>query len=242
MLRMLARAVIARMLLHMLSLMQEGKGIYKLRGEDAIIGFPGAESSVIRQRDTFMARTLRAAAQGAPQLSPASLLECRALQCSSINSICRVSRSCVLLHSSCSSSALATSGVLVLRTFQSIVLQLASRCGPANPGSNSVSKTPSVLALAGVSVSPALVLQNGKIGSDASDRQVWHYLMPDEAKDESSALQRVAPYLGGEGLYEPLQGVSRVVGVVGSAHVRGIIQDWAGADSAKGMVQLLSEE
>lgn len=40
--------------------------MYKLRGEDAIINFPGADKSVIRERDVYMARTLRAAAKGAP--------------------------------------------------------------------------------------------------------------------------------------------------------------------------------
>lgn len=38
--------------------------MYRLRGEDAIISFPGAEESVIRDRDVYMARTLRAAATG----------------------------------------------------------------------------------------------------------------------------------------------------------------------------------
>ena len=42
--------------------------MYKLRGEDAIIGFPGADRSVIKERDIYMARTLRAAAKG---LAPA---------------------------------------------------------------------------------------------------------------------------------------------------------------------------
>ncbi|KAK9790773.1 hypothetical protein WJX73_006178 [Symbiochloris irregularis] len=132
-----------------------GGGMYRLRGEDAIIGFPGADKSVIRERDVYMARTLRAAAQG-------------------------------------------------------------------------------------FSGSPALVQQPGNSSPDG--RQTWRYLMPDAAEARDSPLQRSAPYLGGEGVYEPLQGVSKVVGVVGTAHVRGIIENWEAAESAEGVTRLLGNE
>lgn len=66
--------------------------------------------------------------------------------------------------------------------------------------------------------------------------------MPDAAEDRDSPLQRCTPYLGGEGVYEPLQGVTKVVGVVGTAHVRGIVENWEAAESAEGVVRLLADE
>ncbi|KAK9837254.1 hypothetical protein WJX81_002082 [Elliptochloris bilobata] len=44
---------------------QGGEGLLRIWGEDAIIGFPGAQASIIDERDAYMARTIRAAAQGA---------------------------------------------------------------------------------------------------------------------------------------------------------------------------------
>ena len=47
--------------------------MYRLKGEDAIIGFPNAENSVIADRDIYMARTLRAAALGGTCLPGSSV-------------------------------------------------------------------------------------------------------------------------------------------------------------------------
>jgi len=40
----------------------------KLEGEDAIVSWPNAKETIIDQRDAYMARTLYAAATGAPLL------------------------------------------------------------------------------------------------------------------------------------------------------------------------------
>jgi len=45
---------------------QGGEGPLRIWGEDAIIAFPGAQTSIIDERDAYMARTIRAAAQGEP--------------------------------------------------------------------------------------------------------------------------------------------------------------------------------
>ena len=43
---------------------QGGEGPLRIWGEDAIVSFPGAQASIIDERDAYMARTIRAAAQG----------------------------------------------------------------------------------------------------------------------------------------------------------------------------------
>ena len=43
---------------------QGGEGPLRIWGEDAIVRFPGAQASIIDERDAYMARTIRAAAQG----------------------------------------------------------------------------------------------------------------------------------------------------------------------------------
>ena len=43
---------------------QGGEGPLRIWGEDAIVSFPGAQESIIDERDAYMARTIRAAAQG----------------------------------------------------------------------------------------------------------------------------------------------------------------------------------
>ena len=55
-------------------LSQEETSMLKLWGEDAIIDFPGAKSSIIDERDVFMARAIHAAASGQQGLSPAYVL------------------------------------------------------------------------------------------------------------------------------------------------------------------------
>lgn len=92
---------------------------------------------------------------------------------------------------------------------------------------------------AGESASPALVLDSD---SSTGGRKAWRYMMPAAAADRESLLQDAVPFVGGEGIYEPLQGVSRVVGVVGTAHVRGIIEHWEEAASQGRMVEVLKKE
>lgn len=48
---------------------QGGEGPLRIWGEDAIVSFPGAQESIIDERDAYMARTIRAAAQGAHYIS-----------------------------------------------------------------------------------------------------------------------------------------------------------------------------
>ncbi len=55
---------------------QGGEGPLRIWGEDAIVAFPGAQTSIIDERDAYMARTIRAAAQGARPAPPAA---CRLL-------------------------------------------------------------------------------------------------------------------------------------------------------------------
>lgn len=45
-----------------------GEQMLKLEGEDAIVSWPNAKETIIDQRDAYMARTLYAAATGAPLL------------------------------------------------------------------------------------------------------------------------------------------------------------------------------
>ena len=66
--------------------------------------------------------------------------------------------------------------------------------------------------------------------------------MPEGAEDRDRPLQRAAPFAGGEGIYQPLQGASRVVGIVGTAHVRGILEQWEAAASEEGMLGMLTKE
>lgn len=56
--------------------------MYKLRGEDAIINFPGADKSVIKDRDVYMARALRSAAKGTPSHFEINLRSQTRKQCS----------------------------------------------------------------------------------------------------------------------------------------------------------------
>jgi hypothetical protein len=49
---------------------------------------------------------------------------------------------------------------------------------------------------------------------------VWRFMVPHGAPEEA------APRGLGDGAYEPLRDVRRVVGVVGTAHVRGLVQEW----------------
>lgn len=52
------------------------------------------------------------------------------------------------------------------------------------------------------------------------DKVVLRYMMPE------SGPRRCAPMGQGDGEYKPIQGVRSVVGIVGSAHVRGMIKEW----------------
>ena len=67
-------------------------------------------------------------------------------------------------------------------------------------------------------------------------------MMPQAAEDREGPLKEAFPFAGGEGVYQPLQGVSRVVGVVGTAHVRGIIENWDAAASQTGMAEVLHRD
>ncbi|GIL84546.1 hypothetical protein Vretimale_14392 [Volvox reticuliferus] len=63
-------------------------------------------------------------------------------------------------------------------------------------------------------VAPAYVFD------EVDGKAVWRYAMPEDGP------QRSAPQGLGDGALMGLRGVSAVVGVVGSAHVRGMVRDW----------------
>lgn len=68
---------------------------------------------------------------------------------------------------------------------------------------------------AGRPASPALIYDEDQHG-----RHRWRYVMPDGGPAGSSWLG------AGEGVYHPLERPQRVVALVGSAHVRGMLQHW----------------
>ncbi|KAK9807775.1 hypothetical protein WJX72_008889 [[Myrmecia] bisecta] len=83
-------------------------------------------------------------------------------------------------------------------------------------------------AAAGTPAAPAYV------ADQVGGQTVWRYVMPD------GGPAAACPTGWGEGVYEPRQGPSAVVAVVGSAHVPGIIQEWNKADAqgAKGAADI----
>ena len=66
--------------------------------------------------------------------------------------------------------------------------------------------------------------------------------MPEGAQNSEHALQDAAPFVGGEGLYKPNKRAFRVVGVVGSAHVRGIIEHWDAAAADEAAIKVLTKD
>lgn len=66
---------------------------------------------------------------------------------------------------------------------------------------------------------------------------IWRYMVPEGASANS------APSGFGDGPYKPLAGPAAVVGVVGSAHVKGMVKKWNESVAAAGQVeQLLNVE
>jgi hypothetical protein len=63
-------------------------------------------------------------------------------------------------------------------------------------------------------VAPALVL------GEVEGQLLWRYMVPEDAPLGS------APKGSGDGAFGPLEGVAAVVGVVGSAHVHGMVNEW----------------
>ena len=63
--------------------------------------------------------------------------------------------------------------------------------------------------------SPALVYDEDERGHHR-----WRYLMPEGGPPDSSWLG------AGEGTYQPLEQPQRMVALVGSAHVRGMLREW----------------
>ena len=60
------------------------------------------------------------------------------------------------------------------------------------------------------------------------------YLMPEDG------MELGCPSGSGDGTYEPLKGVGAVVGVVGTAHVHGIVKYWE-SSAAKPQKDVLSD-
>jgi hypothetical protein len=69
--------------------------------------------------------------------------------------------------------------------------------------------------------------------SEVEGQTVWQYLMPD------GAPVAAAPQGLGDGAAQPLAGVRTVVGVVGSAHVPGMVRQWQEAVASPGTIDLL---
>lgn len=66
---------------------------------------------------------------------------------------------------------------------------------------------------------------------------IWRYMVPEGATASS------APAGAGDGPYVPLAGPRAVVSVVGSAHVRGMVQRWQESLAAAGQLdELLTAE
>lgn len=55
---------------------------------------------------------------------------------------------------------------------------------------------------------------------EVDGQMVWGYMVPEAAPAGS------APSGLGDGAFKPLPGVRSIVGVVGSAHVRGMVREW----------------
>ncbi len=63
-------------------------------------------------------------------------------------------------------------------------------------------------------VAPAFVL------GEVEGQLLWRYMVPEGGPLGS------APQGSGDGAFRPLEGVAAVVGVVGSAHVHGMVNEW----------------
>lgn len=59
---------------------------------------------------------------------------------------------------------------------------------------------------------------------------VWRFMMPENAPPAT------APVGLGDGAFKPLKGARSVVGIVGSAHVHGMIREWSECVKAPGDV------
>ena len=79
---------------------------------------------------------------------------------------------------------------------------------------------------AGLPASPAYIMDRDQ------GRTIWRYTIPEGGPEEAS------PPGNGEGQYKPLQAPGRLVAVVGSAHVRGILREWEGVSRQGYMEQL----
>lgn len=66
------------------------------------------------------------------------------------------------------------------------------------------------------------------LADSVEGHQVWRYMMAE------GAPPRACPTGRGDGQFTPHKGASAVVGVVGTAHVRGIIQEWEKLRAAEG--------
>lgn len=71
------------------------------------------------------------------------------------------------------------------------------------------------------------------VRDEQDGRQVWRFMMPEQAPAQA------APAGLGDGAYKPLKGARAVVGVIGSAHVRGMIREWPESLKAPAAVQEL---
>ena len=56
------------------------EGMYRLRGEDAITGWPNAMQSIIHDRDVYMTAAIKAAATGAPWFALRAASRCQSAQ------------------------------------------------------------------------------------------------------------------------------------------------------------------
>ena len=81
---------------------------------------------------------------------------------------------------------------------------------------------------AGKPAGPALVH-----GQDDQGRHRWRYLMPENSPPGASWLG------SGEGVYQPLPAPQRIVAIVGSAHVRGMLHEWEQPQSDSSMQAVL---
>ena len=82
-------------------------------------------------------------------------------------------------------------------------------------------------AVAGSGASPAYILET------SDERHAWHYAMPKDAPEGCSVSGC------GLGEYVPMKNASAVVGVVGSAHVGGIVREWQDAADQEKLSRLL---
>lgn len=82
----------------------------------------------------------------------------------------------------------------------------------------------------GTGASPAFVLDTSK------ERHAWHYVMPKAAPEGCASVG------SGDGQYQAAKGVRAVVGVIGSAHVGGIVAEWSRASDQERLAELLRDE